>query len=202
MDPIMLLYYAGYTTMKSFHRTTPGDGEVVLGFPNMETGISFSKLLLPLITKTDDNAMRDATKYLRRLLLANNLDGLKDCINHLLAQLPYELHGKQSKTEKDDLLLREHYYQTIFYLWLTAAGFFTTPEDMTNRGRIDLTVVINKMVYIFELKMDQSATAAIQQIKDRDYATKYRTAGRHIYAVGVALNVKDRCVDELAYELL
>ncbi len=202
MDPVMLLYYAGYTTIKSFERTTPGDGEVVLGFPNMETGLSFSKLLLPLITKTDDNAMRNANKELRKIVLANNLDALKDCMNHLLAQLPYELHGKQGKTEKEDLVLREHYYQTVFYLWLTAAGFLTTPEDMTNRGRIDLTVLLPNTVYIFELKMDQPAAAAIQQIKDRDYATKYRTPGRHIVGVGITLNVKDRCVDELLYEIL
>ncbi len=65
---------------------------------------------------------------------------------------------------------------------------------------MDITVLLPKIVYIFELKMNQSAATAIEQIKDRDYAAKYRASGRHIVAVGIALSTKERVVEEILFE--
>jgi len=188
MTALSMLYYAGYVTVKSYH-----DGELVLDFPNVEVGQAMSKLLLPLITKTAEGNLREATKALKKILLASDLATLKDLLNHILAQIPYGLHGSRPQ---------EHYYQTVFHLLLAAAGVVVTPEDMTNRGRIDLTVMVGSMVYLFELKMDQPATVAIQQIKDRDYATKYRTPGRKIMAVGIMMSKQERVVEELLFEEL
>ena len=200
-----MLYYAGYLTIKSY-----ADGNVVLDFPNLEVGQALSSLLLPLMTKTPDVALRRATQSLKKVLLAGKLDELQDLMNHILAQLPYGLYGTRKGHEEPDVdggkkidyRPQEHYYQTVFHLLFIAAGFVAVAEDMTNRGRIDISVMVNSVVYIFEFKMNESAAAAIQQIKGLGYATKYRTAGRQIYAVGVNFNGKERSVDDFAFEQL
>ncbi len=215
---LSMLYYAGYLSLKNYTKSFGGD-EITLDFPNVEVGQSFSKLLLPLITKTDDNRIRAAVKALGKTLFYGKLDELHDLLNHILAQIPYGLHGARAASTptadnnsnpaesaeeeaRIDFTAREHYYQTVFHLLLAAAGFVVSPEDMTNRGRIDITVILPKTVYLFELKMNQPAAVAIQQIKDRDYATKYRTPGCQIYAIGIALSDQKRTVEEVIWEQL
>ncbi len=72
-----------------------------------------------------------------------------------------------------------------------------TAEDMTNRGRADLAVVLPKAVYIFELKMDQPVVVALEQITRKNYIEKYVNLGLKMYLVGMELSKEDRVVKDL-----
>ncbi len=75
-------------------------------------------------------------------------------------------------------------------LTFAGAGFDEIiAEDVTNSGRVDLSVFIDDKVYIFEFKVNSSG--ALAQIKTRGYHQKYMNRYNDIYLVpGWSLIVK------------
>ena len=69
-------------------------------------------------------------------------------------------------------------------------------EDVTNHGRIDMTVKLGAHIYIFEFKVVEllAEGRALQQIKDKGYADKYRTHGARIHLIGVEFSSDKRNV--------
>ena len=69
-------------------------------------------------------------------------------------------------------------------------------EDATNKGCIDMTVLFNGQVYLFEFKVVEMTPAgkALQQIRDRRYAEKYRARGEPIHLIGVEFSRESRSV--------
>ena len=63
-------------------------------------------------------------------------------------------------------------------------GFYTHAEYHTSAGRADVIVKTSDFIYIMELKRDGSAKEAIQQIKDKGYATPFKADGRTIILIG------------------
>ena len=74
--------------------------------------------------------------------------------------------------------------------------------DATNLGRIDMTLKFNQQVYIFEFKVvdDEAKGEALQQIKDKAYADKFRTSEQPIYLIGVEFSKKTRNVVKVEVE--
>ena len=57
---------------------------------------------------------------------------------------------------------------------------------------MDILVETKDYVYILELKMDQSADVALQQIEDKQYAKPFEGDGRTIYKIGVSFSSETR----------
>nr|VFK37295.1 MAG: Predicted AAA-ATPase [Candidatus Kentron sp. SD]VFK42378.1 MAG: Predicted AAA-ATPase [Candidatus Kentron sp. SD]VFK79438.1 MAG: Predicted AAA-ATPase [Candidatus Kentron sp. SD] len=57
-------------------------------------------------------------------------------------------------------------------------------------------------IWIFELKLDGAAEAAIAQIREKDYARPYRASGRPVYLVGINFDSEKRNVGEWKMEML
>ena len=74
-------------------------------------------------------------------------------------------------------------------------------EDATNHGRIDMTLHFQQRVYIFEFKVVELVPegSALQQIKDKGYAEKYREMGQPIYLIGVEFSKDERNI--VAFEV-
>ena len=53
-------------------------------------------------------------------------------------------------------------------------------ERATNVGRIDLLVQTNKVLYIFEFKLNGSAKKALQQILDKKYYEAYQAKNKNV----------------------
>ena len=51
-----------------------------------------------------------------------------------------------------------------------------------------------------ELKIDQSAEKALEQIDAKDYILPYKHDGRRIFKVGINFSTEKRTVDEWKYE--
>jgi hypothetical protein len=88
----------------------------------------------------------------------------------------------------------EGYYASIFYSHFAGLGVDVAVEDATNHGRIDMTVLFNHNVYIFEFKVEEltPSSKALQQIKDRNYADKYKARNEPIYLIGVEFSKNNR----------
>ena len=80
----------------------------------------------------------------------------------------------------------------------------TIPEDVTNHGKIDLTIIMRDKVVIIEFKLAKlgDAKSAIQQIKDKNYAEKYLSSNKPVYLIGMSFDPIERNVIDLVSECL
>ncbi|PKM33163.1 MAG: hypothetical protein CVV06_20765, partial [Gammaproteobacteria bacterium HGW-Gammaproteobacteria-10] len=66
----------------------------------------------------------------------------------------------------------------------------------TNHGRIDMTVHFNGQIYLFEFKVVELVPEgkALRQLKDKNYAEKYKAEGVPIHLIGVEFSKESRSV--------
>jgi hypothetical protein len=96
-------------------------------------------------------------------------------------------------------------YQAAIYGLIYATGYNITIEDNTSKGRIDLTVIVNKkIVYIIEFKVIQNEEEkgkALHQIKEKEYYKKYLNYDK-IYLVGIEFDKNTKSIANFEYENL
>ncbi len=181
-----LLFQTGYLTITDT-RNAGGQTFYRLGYPNREVYQSLNESLLSVLTRnTGAQAMQ--TLQLYDFLLANDFDGLKRLFQSFFASIPYHWYTS------NDIQNFEGYYASVFYSYFAALGLDVTVEDCTHHGRLDMTLKFNQQVYLFEFKVTEMAPAgkALQQIKDKAYADKYRSLQQPIHLLGVEFSKVDR----------
>ena len=179
---IPLLFQTGYLTIADYRSE---DGLFVLDYPNHEVEQSFKLWLLDAFSYVDKELASSHLYYLTQALKQNNLKDFFTQLRIFFANIPYDLQ-----------IAREKYYQTVFHLILTMVGMSLDSEVKTSDGRIDAVIQTTTDIYIFEFKLDGSATQALQQIIDKEYALKYQSAGKTIHLVGVEFNHETRNIGE------
>jgi hypothetical protein len=172
-----LLFQTGYLTIKDVQ-----DDLYTLGYPNQEVKIAFTEALLLAYTEPSDGRMSGQTRRLGIHLRQGKLEAFFETLSAIFAAIPYTLNARRD----------EAYFHTIFYLLLTATGVEATSEVLTSRGRIDLAVEFADRVYVFEFKCGQSAEAALRQIRERGYATRYAGSGKAITLIGINFDPEQR----------
>ena len=82
----------------------------------------------------------------------------------------------------------------MFYSYFAGLGLDIRVEDSSSHGRLDMAVLFNGCVYLFEFKVVElaSAGAAMAQLKERRYADKYRGLGQPIYLIAVEFSKDER----------
>jgi hypothetical protein len=184
-----LLFQTGYLTIHKSEEPILGHWIYTLGYPNQEVESSLNASLLSVYT--DDLSKSFAHRLrLLDLLLANDLAGLKDLFHAFFATIPHQWY------DNNPISRYEGYYASVFYSYFAALGLEIILEDATNHGRIDMTVQFNQRIYLFEFKVVELTPEgrALQQIKDKGYAEKYRTLGQPIHLIGVEFSRASRNV--------
>lgn len=197
IPPEALMFQAGYLTVDSVWKI-PGRQEFTLKYPNKEVQASLNDSLLKHWVGGLSIPGRQISQ-LYRVLLANDLPALQPLFHAFFATIPNDWY------RNSPIAQYEGYYASIFYSHFAALGLDIRLEDVTNHGRIDMTVLFNGHVYIFEFKVvsghpppgQPAADAtppgkALQQIKAKGYADKYRARGEPIHLIGVAFSKDDR----------
>ena len=183
-----LLFQTGYLTIR---QAEPRGGELYyrLGYPNREVQQSLNKSLLNHLTG-DPSRRAEHNARLYDLLLVNEFDGLKTLLEAFFASIPYQWHTN------NEIANYEGYYASVFYSYFASLGLDITVEDSSRAGRLDMAVLFNGNVYLFEFKIVERAAegAALHQLQARDYAAKYRGRGEAIYLVGVEFSQETRNV--------
>lgn len=189
-----LLFQTGYLTIKNTRWA--GDKEFyTLGYPNQEVYQSLNEILLAAWVK-DRKAQGIQTLRLYDLLKANDLLGLRDLFHSFFASIPYNWYTNS------EIQNYEGYYASVFYSYFASLGLKVMVEDATNLGRIDMTVQFNDHVYLFEFKVleNSSPKAAMEQLKTRGYADKYRALQQPIYLIAVEFSKVSRNIVGFAVE--
>ena len=189
-----LLFQTGYLTIAG---EEDFDGEALyrLGYPNHEVRQSLNGSLLRAMTPEGSLRTKDHLR-LRQLLRENDFNGLDALFRSFFAGIPYQWHTK------NDIARYEGYYASVFYSWFAAAGLDVCVEDSTSRGRLDMAVLFNDQIYLFELKTVEKEPEGTEmaQIEEKGYADKYRRLGQPIHLVGVEFSRKERNVAAFSVE--
>jgi hypothetical protein len=180
-----LLFQTGYLTIQEY------DGIFyTLSYPNQEVKNSFTKLLYQELVSVHSSILKDSFKLLAVYLEQGNPEKFIETVNAILSAIPYSQISGQD----------EAYYHTVFYLMLAASGALVFTEVLTSQGRMDMAVEFKDKVYIIELKCNQNAGKAIRQIREKNYADKYRASGREINLIGINFSTKKRKISGWKWE--
>ena len=186
--PQALLFQSGYLTITARERRG-GAVRYRLGYPNQEVRQSLNESLLDHLARAPE-VQSERRFRLYDLLEAGDFDGLRTLFEALFAGIPYEWHVR------NDIAAYEGYYASVVYSCFAALGLDMTVEDSSSRGRLDMAVRIGGRLYLFEFKVLESSGegAALAQLRERDYAARYRDSGTRIHLVGVEFSRERRSI--------
>ena len=178
-----MLYQTGYLTIKDYNIYSQ---TYTLSVPDEEVRQDLATLMTGVAANAD---MAWATSLGKRLLLAEwepFFKGLKS----LYAAMAYgSLEERAHETS---------YARCLSFL-LAAHGFRFRMEDVQADGRADVIAQHPCGIYIFELKVDESAQKAIDQVKAKNYAEPYRARNRPIWLIGLNFDSKTRHLADCAW---
>jgi len=189
-----LMFQAGYLTIAETHHRF-GEYWYQLRYPNQEVYQSLINSLLRRWTQ-DGQPMMGNKRQLGQLLIGNDFAGMQALFTAFFASIPSDWY------RKNPIAQYEGYYASVFYAYFAALGLDITLEDASNHGRLDMAVRFNQQIYLFEFKVVELTPEgqALQQIKDRGYADKYRAEGLSIHLIGVEFSREQRSVVGFAVE--
>jgi hypothetical protein len=186
-----ILYQTGYLTIQSA-RDDGGIRLYRLVQPNFEVATAFSQSLSAEFAHLDELEHASLLTQMVEALRHDDVNDMLDALSCFFANIPANITVK-----------REKYYQTLFYAVFVLIGARTHAECWTNRGRIDAVVETPCGIYVFEFKLNGTASAALAQIKEKGYHEKYLRSGKKVTLVGAAFdaemrNLSDRQIESCA----
>ena len=183
-----LLFQAGYLTIDKVIEKR-NRVEYLLKVPNIEVQISLNELMIRYLTNKVDLDIED---NLHEALLKANLEEFKNTLISLFASIPYNNYVKNNISNF------EGYYASVVYAYLASLGVEIIAEDVTNKGRIDITLLIKDKIYIIEFKVGNND--ALTQIKNKNYHQKYLNQNKEIYLIGINFDEDEKNISGFGYE--
>ena len=183
-----LLFQTGYLTIAGEERLG-GKALYRLDYPNREVRQSLNEYLLRHLVQDVGQQTANSIR-LARLLAAHDCAGLKELFHAFFASIPYHWYTN------NDIARYEGFYASVVYSYFAALGYKVTVEESSSHGRLDMAVRTGGHVYLFEFKVVEMASpgSALAQLKERDYAAKYRGRGEPIHLIGVEFSRETRNV--------
>ncbi|MCL0028175.1 ATP-binding protein [Peptococcaceae bacterium] len=178
-----ILFQTGYLTIKRVIEDEVIEYE--LKIPNKEVKISLSKYIISKYI--NDDYPNEKTKLLKKALREADLEAFKNTFVSVFASIPHTYWAYIKSYEGA--------YASIVYAYLQALGIEIIGEDVTNKGRMDLTLFIEDKIYVIEFKViasDKEKGTALKQIKERKYHQKYIGESKKIYLVGMEFSEGER----------
>jgi len=189
LDITALLFQTGYLTIKEWNHLR---GTLVLDYPNQEVERALSNHLLGALTHKSSNQVTIPVVQLETAFVQNEPEQVAVIINAMLKGVPSLLLANQD----------EHFYHALVHLHFRYLGFFIESEVQTSDGRMDAVVHTPERIFILEFKINESAAVALEQIKTKNYAARFKTSGKEIIGLGINFNTEKRCVDDWATQHL
>ncbi len=190
----VLLFQSGYLTIEEVIETARGGYKYKLRFPNKEVKLSFNDYLINYLT----GQITEKIEYQDRMyeyLESGDVEGFIEVLKGVFSSIPYNNYVR------NNIGIYEGYYSSVVYIYLQSLGFEVIGEDVTSRGRIDLSVVVGDRVYIIEFKVDGGEGEALEQIKRKGYWEKYSGRFKEIYLVGIEFSSKEKNIKSFSWEM-
>jgi hypothetical protein len=196
LHPITLLFQAGYLTIE---KTFIEREKLVyrLKIPNQEVRLALNDYFIEDYTGISaDLKSRQGDLY--NALSTGNIASFEQHIRSLFAGIPWR------NFTNNDLANFEGYYASVLYAFFASLNAQIIPEDITNHGQADMTILLGNHIYVMEIKvvdnLPEGNNQALQQIIQRNYAEKYRNReGMTVHEVGLVFNKTERNLVQADY---
>ncbi len=180
--PVPLFFQTGYLTIKSFDKEYK---EYTLGFPNDEVKNGFLNFIYSYYIPVNPSEGSTKIPQLSKALKNGDPERFMRILEALFANTAYQIQGD---AEKD--------FQYAMYIILELLGEHVEAEKSTSNGRIDILIKTSGYIYIIELKINNSADVALQQIEEKGYAKAFADDPRKIFKIGVSFSTASRRIED------
>ena len=160
IQPLALLFQTGYVTIKA----VDNDQVYTLSYPNYEVKDSLLQYLLAEYSHQYPSDTSLLAFQMKQALEQDDLPAFVAALNSLFASIPYQIF----------IADKEAYYHSVTFLALSLVGSFVQVEVSQAKGRPDAVVHTPETIYVLEFKLNASAEAVLEQI--RQQATPPRTS--------------------------
>jgi hypothetical protein len=128
---------------------------------------------------------------MRKELSTGNVPSLIKTIKGLFAGISWR------NFTNNDLANFEGYYASVLYAFFASLNAQVIPEDISNHGQADMTILLGNHIYVMEIKVVdhllEGNNQALQQIIQKNYAEKYRNReGMTVHEVGLVFSKTER----------
>ncbi len=180
--PVPLFFQTGYLTIKDYDSEYD---EYRLGFPNDEVKNGFLEFIYSYYVPVNPAEGNTTTNKLARALRSGDPYTYMKILEALFANTTYQIQGDAEKN-----------FQYAMYIIMELLGEYVQAERSTSNGRIDLLLQTKDYIYIVELKIDNTADAALKQIEDKGYAKPFVNDGRKLFKIGVSFSTATRRIED------
>ena len=225
-DVLPILFQAGYLTIKKYI----SDLRLYrLGFPNNEVRYGFLNNLLPAYSDVPFGQTGVWVGRFVQDIRNGNVNEFMERMQSIIAGIPYDDFPKEKLKLREQnyqtavylvFVLMGQFVQTEVHCYSRTAtdgggsmqqrcfgGAETRSQNYTRMysfGVADCIVVTADSIYIFEFKLSGNGSAedAINQIKEQNYAAKYKADGKKIVLIGAGFDEATRTIRDWKVELL
>ncbi len=174
---LALIYFTGYLTIKE------GDSySLILTFPNTEVRKTFTQNLVQRFTGIDTSIFASRAVQAVR---SGDVSEIARVMNAYMKEYQYDTLDKAEKG----------YQEMFFSFFLMIGGVRVSAEESTLNGRSDILLTLKRDVYIIEMKVDESAEAALRQIHDNGYYDRYINTEKTIHLIGLNFSSEKKQID-------
>lgn len=189
--PLPMIYQSGYLTIKDYDIRR---NRFLLDFPNNEVRDGFLTMIASGYLKNKNENISTWISDAIILLEDGETTAFRNSLTAFLAGIPYDVHDSLKPKEAT-----EKHFQYTFYLILRllgGSGCTLLTEKTQAVGRVDAILEFKDYVYIFEFKLDGSASEALRQIEEKHYAEPYLGDPRRVCCIGVDFSSETMTVKE------
>lgn len=184
--PMPLLYQSGYLTIASYD---PLLKLYVLKIPNNEVKKGLIDCLMPIILKrtvADNNGLVTA---MAKAIFSRDLGKALTALRSYIAKIPYDIITKDEWECNES---REAFYKLLIYMAFSMLNSIVDTEVKSVLGRADVVIQTNADIFVLELKVDDTAENALQQINSKGYTIPYEADGRKLTKCGICISSSTR----------
>lgn len=193
LDLEVILYQSGYLTIDRVTQRPRGGLLYHLKVPNKEVKQSLSDYIIDFMASSNISKRLSIQDNMYEALESSDMNLFKSSIVSVFDSIPYNNYTK------NNIATYEGYYSSVIFIYLQSLGLQIIGEAANNKGRIDLSIIMDKTIYIIEFKVD-GKSSALQQIKDNNYASGYINQNKKIYLVGIEFDTKERNISTFEWE--
>ena len=188
--PLPMIYQSGYLTIKDYRQQRD---TFLLDYPNDEVKNGFVTLVASEYLKNPETSVNSWIEDVLDALEDGDPEALRKLMTGFLAGIPYTMRRKEDERE------RERYFHYTFYLIFNMVSIYTVyTEKEQSEGRVDCIVETDKYVYVFEFKLDGTASEALAQIEAKGYARPYEADARRLFRIGAVFSSQTGTISDWA----
>ncbi|MDO5525739.1 MAG: AAA family ATPase [Prevotella sp.] len=179
---VPLLYQSGYVTIKKYNEFAE---LYTLDIPNGEIRVGLMNSLLPYYVQNKSMEGRVAVAEMYDAIRQDRMEEALELLKAFLLTVP----------ECDNTNYEGH-YQQMFYIIFSLLGRYVDVEVRTATGRVDMVMRTATKLYLIELKINQSAAKAMNQINLKDYPARFAIQNLPVVKVGINFSTKERTITD------